>query len=139
MGRFGIPMMKKTRPELLEKMGEAMFEYVGECNKRNPTGEEAFNQLHLKYGYAHMPISEVSLKYSNMAQLLTTSKRLMEMDDEVPQHYMFGSRSWIEPESATPVLNHFANSTTLTMIQGAGHHIYAENPDEFNYAVTSYL
>ena len=74
-----------------------------------------------------------------MAQLLTTSKRLMEMDDEVPQHYMFGSRSWIEPESASPVLNHFANSTTLTMIQGAGHHIYAENPDEFNYAVTSYL
>ena len=59
MGRFGIPMMKKTRPELLEKMGEAMFEYVGECNKRNPTGEEGFNQLHLKYGYAHMPISAV--------------------------------------------------------------------------------
>ena len=138
-------MMKKTRPELLEKMGEAMFEYVGECNKRNPTGEEGFNQLHLKYGYAHMPISEVNFISSpsnnsnDKMRRKHLFKRLKEMDDEVPQHYMFGSRSWIEPESANPVLTHFANSTTLTMIQGAGHHIYAENPDEFNYAVTSYL
>ena len=31
--------MKRMRPELLEKMGEAMFDYVGECNKRRPTGE----------------------------------------------------------------------------------------------------
>ena len=79
----------------------------------------------------------VNTSVLNWIQLVTLLKRLMDIDDEVPQHYIFGSQSWIEPESATPVLNHFANSTTLTMFQGAD--IYAENPDELNYAVTSCL
>ena len=49
MGRFGIPFIKKTRSELLEIVGHAMFDYIGECNKLKPTGEEAFNKLH-SYG-----------------------------------------------------------------------------------------
>ena len=61
MGRFGIPFIKKTRSDLLEIVGDAMFEYIGECNKLKPTGEEAFNRLHKKYGFAHLPISEVFL------------------------------------------------------------------------------
>ena len=61
LGRFGVPFMKKARPELLERMGDALFDYVGECNKRNPTGEAGFNVLHRKYGFAHRPMAEVSL------------------------------------------------------------------------------
>jgi len=44
--------MKKARPDLYERMGQALFDYVGECNKRNPTGETGFNVLHEKFGFA---------------------------------------------------------------------------------------
>ena len=67
---------------------------------------------------------------------------------ETPQHYMFGSRSWIDPESVDPILKQHPQLATKTMIPGeyklfsftqhkinkigAGHHIYADNPTDFN-------
>ena len=63
LGRYGIPMMKRARPELLERMGDALFDYVGACNKRNPTGEAAFNVLHRKYGFAHEPMARVRKRF----------------------------------------------------------------------------
>ena len=59
MGRYGTKFMKKVHPDLPEKSGDAMFEYVGECNKRNPTGEAAFNVLQKQYSFAHEPMAQV--------------------------------------------------------------------------------
>ena len=75
LGRFGIPFMKKARPDLYERMGQALFDYVGECNKRNPTGEAGFNILHEKFGFACKPMAEVSflLIYPSCSGLKTTS------------------------------------------------------------------
>ena len=62
---------------------------------------------------------------------------------------MFGSRSWIDSASVDTILAKFPALTTRTMISGtfflldnltiwflgAGHHIYADNPKEFNDTV----
>ena len=67
---------------------------------------------------------------------------------------MFGSRSWIDSASADTILTKFPALTTRTMISGtfmmklkilptstlgAGHHIYADNPKEFNETVLARL
>jgi len=122
-GKFGVLIFKIARPEMFELLGNHTAYYMANINMVNPTGEEAFQKLHLRNGYAKHPMSQ----------------RTEHFPANVPMHFLFGSRSWISPSTCEKFIKRFKNITTLTMVQNAGHQIYLENPSTFNSTILQYI
>ena len=59
--------------------------------------------------------------------------RVTDIDENVPMTVLFGSRSWMETTSGYTIKYLRKNSyVAVEIINGAGHHIYADKPKEFN-------
>lgn len=61
-------------------------------------------------------------------------RRIDKVNDNIPIWFIYGGRSWIDNASGFESINLRQNSvsTTVKLITGAGHHVYADKPDEFN-------
>ena len=62
--------------------------------------------------------------------------RVKEIDPNIPMTILFGSRTWMDTTSGYTIK--YLRSGTyvdVQIIKGAGHHIYADKPQEFNEAV----
>lgn len=62
--------------------------------------------------------------------------RIHELRKDIPITILRGARSWV-PESAMDAikLSRISSYVNVQVIKGAGHHIYADNPETFNKCV----
>ena len=125
-GPWGLKLIQKVRQDIKEKfeclMGpkdaDCILEYIYHCNVQpNPSGEMAYRALALPFGWAKFPMIN----------------RISDIDPGFSLTFIYGSRSWIERQSAFQVKYLLGESRVdVHVIQGAGHHVYADKPQEFN-------
>lgn len=126
-GPYGPRLVQKFRGDLREKFRPKLdddchkfLNYIYHCNAQSATGESAFKALTLPYGWPKNPLIH----------------RLVDLDESITLTFIYGSRSWIEKspgenlrECLTP------GRVTVNIIQGSGHHVYADKYNEFNELV----
>jgi pimeloyl-ACP methyl ester carboxylesterase len=97
-----------------------MAQYIHQCNARNPTGESAFHRMCAKFGYAKNPMVP----------------RMDTIDASIGMTLIYGSRSWVD-NSTGDVIKNIRNESfvDVKIFEGAGHHVYADNPELFNETV----
>lgn len=126
-GPYGPRLVQKFRGDLREKFRPKLqddchkfLDYIYHCNAQRASGESAFKALTLPYGWPKNPLIH----------------RLVELDESLTLTFIYGSRSWIEKtpgeflrECLTP------ERVSVNIIQGSGHHVYADKFEEFNEMV----
>lgn len=126
-GPFGKYVVEKTRPDIMKKFSPVVKDdtlipnYIYQCNSQNPAGESAFHSMMEGFGWAKYPMIN----------------RIHEMHDDVPITLIYGSRSWVDHSSGEIVSKLRPNSYVKSyIINQAGHHVYADKPEEFNAIIT---
>lgn len=95
----------------------AIPQYIHQCNVQTPAGEAAFWHLMAGFGWAKNPMI----------------KRIHEIRHDVPITLLYGSRSWVDSASSEVIQKARPNSYVQShVINQAGHHVYADKPEEFN-------
>lgn len=123
-GPYGPRLVHKFRGDLKEKfrpkLGDDCYKflnYIYHCNAQAATGESAFKALALPYGWPKNPMLH----------------RLIDLDPSITVTFIYGSRSWIEKTPGEFMRDCFTpNRVSLHVIQGSGHHVYADKYTEFN-------
>ena len=130
-GPWGPSLVQKARPDLKRKFeglfgeedAELILKYIYHCNAQdNPSGEAAFKSLTLPMGWAKFPMIQ----------------RVGDLHPEVDLTFIHGSKSWVDRQPAIQI-KYLLNdrSVEIHVIQGAGHHVYADKHENFNQLVTS--
>uniref|UniRef100_A0AC35TW66 AB hydrolase-1 domain-containing protein n=1 Tax=Rhabditophanes sp. KR3021 TaxID=114890 RepID=A0AC35TW66_9BILA len=121
---FAPYLVKKLRPDLGSRYGaedpDAIYDYVYQCNAQAPSGEIAFRGMMSNFAWAKRPMCH----------------RFGNLDSKVPVTFICGSKSWIDP---TPLYELQAKNTNINIevqvVEDAGHHVYADQPEDFNQAM----
>ncbi|KAK3927278.1 (Lyso)-N-acylphosphatidylethanolamine lipase [Frankliniella fusca] len=115
--RFRPDIMRKFSPVVNEEEGENVIaQYIFQCNAQNPSGESAFHAMMQGFGWAKNPMIN----------------RIHELRSDVPVTAIYGSRSWIDSQSANIKERRPDSFVNVQIISGAGHHVYADKSDVFN-------
>eukprot|EP00756_Hemistasia_phaeocysticola_P022245 Hpha_TRINITY_DN15821_c4_g11::TRINITY_DN15821_c4_g11_i1::g.188633::m.188633/K13698/ABHD4; abhydrolase domain-containing protein 4 len=129
MGPWGPGLLPKYRPDLVRMWGqtygqpEAVAHYIWHCNSQTPaTGDQAFMAMQLPIAFAHLPVS----------------RRFEEFPAELPVHFVYGDRTWMD-STAARALADSRDGTTFDFVSSSGHHPYADNPGHFNKVVRRHL
>ncbi|XP_009322478.1 PREDICTED: 1-acylglycerol-3-phosphate O-acyltransferase ABHD5 [Pygoscelis adeliae] len=124
-GPFGLSLVQRLRPDFKRKYS-SMFddntvaEYIYHCNVQSPSGETAFKNMTIPYGWAKRPMLQ----------------RIPQMDEDIPITVVYGARSCIDGNSGSTIQSLRPNSYVKTIaILGAGHYVYADQPEDFNQKV----
>lgn len=126
-GPWGPALINQFRPDLKKKYERVfgkddtrVMDYIYHCNAQSASGECAFKSLSIPYGWAKYPMVH----------------RVQDIDRNIPITILFGSRSWMETTSGYTIkyLRH-GSYVDVQIIKGAGHHVYADKPSEFNAVV----
>ncbi|XP_071417270.1 1-acylglycerol-3-phosphate O-acyltransferase ABHD5 isoform X1 [Pithys albifrons albifrons] len=124
-GPFGLSLVQRLRPDFKRKYS-SMFddntvaEYIYHCNVQSPSGETAFKNMTIPYGWAKRPMLQ----------------RISQMDQDIPITVVYGARSCIDGNSGSTIQSLRPNSYVKTIaILGAGHYVYADQPEDFNQKV----
>ena len=84
------------------------------------SGETAFKNMNVSYGWAKFPMID----------------RISDVDKNIPITMIHGSDSWISIESSYQTKYLRKDSfVDIRIILDAGHHVYADQPDNFNKLV----
>ncbi|KFM57720.1 Abhydrolase domain-containing protein 4, partial [Stegodyphus mimosarum] len=123
-GPWGPQLIPKLRPDIIRKFDpldpDVVSNYIYHCNAQTPSGESAFKAMTAHFGWAKRPML----------------KRISQLKQDIPITFIYGSRSWIDSSSGLQTSELRKNSyVEIKMIQGAGHHVYADRPDVFNKLV----
>ncbi|XP_018329714.1 protein ABHD4 [Agrilus planipennis] len=125
-GPWGQWLIDKMRPDITKKFSGVIKEegvitqYLYQCNSQNPTGESAFHTMMAGFGWAKYPMV----------------KRIGDLDLRVPITILYGSRSWIDNSAGQIIQEKRTDSyVRVRVLPGAGHHVYADKPEAFNYSV----
>uniref|UniRef100_A0A8D3EGF5 1-acylglycerol-3-phosphate O-acyltransferase ABHD5 n=1 Tax=Scophthalmus maximus TaxID=52904 RepID=A0A8D3EGF5_SCOMX len=92
-------------------------DYIYHLNAQTPSGETAFKNMTIPYGWATRPMQE----------------RIGQVQADIPISFIYGSRSSIDTDSQC------SNACDCQVIRGAGHYVFADQPDDFNQAVLRIL
>ncbi|NP_001265074.1 1-acylglycerol-3-phosphate O-acyltransferase ABHD5 [Gallus gallus] len=124
-GPFGLSLVQRLRPDFKRKYA-SMFddntvtEYIYHCNVQSPSGETAFKNMTIPYGWAKRPMLQ----------------RIPQMDQDIPITVVYGARSCIDGNSGSTIQSLRPKSYVKTIaILGAGHYVYADQPEDFNQKV----
>ncbi|XP_048883009.1 1-acylglycerol-3-phosphate O-acyltransferase ABHD5 isoform X1 [Brienomyrus brachyistius] len=124
-GPLGPTLVQTLRPDFKKKFS-SMFndntvtEYIYHLNAQTPSGESAFRNMTIPYGWAQRP----------MGQRVGLIRR------DIPITVLYGSRSSIVGNSGTLIKELRPDSYVETIaIRGAGHYVYADQPEDFNQKV----
>ena len=99
---------------------DTVTEYIYHCNVQTPSGETAFRNMTVPYGWAKRP----------------TLQRIGKMHPDIPVAVIYGARSCIDGNSGTSIQSLRPHSYVKTIaILGAGHYVYADQPEDFNQKV----
>lgn len=125
LGPWGPSIIAKIRSDLIRKF-EHIFsdnriaDYLYHCNAQNPSGETAFKSMMHQFGWAKNPLLP----------------RIDDIPAEVSMTLIHGSRSWVDYSVGYQVKYNRPDSVVdVQVIQGAGHHVYADKPELFNELV----
>ncbi|XP_036753046.2 1-acylglycerol-3-phosphate O-acyltransferase ABHD5 isoform X3 [Manis pentadactyla] len=124
-GPFGLSLVQRLRPDFKRKYSsmfedDTVTEYIYHCNVQTPSGETAFKNMTIPYGWAKRPMLQ----------------RIGKMQPDIPVSVIYGARSCIDGSSGTSIQSLRPHSYVKTIaILGAGHYVYADQPDDFNQKV----
>lgn len=126
-GPYGPRLVQKFRGDLREKFRPKLQDdchkfltYIYHCNAQQASGESAFKALALPFGWPKSPLIH----------------RLLDLDESVTLTFLYGSRSWIEKSPGEFLRDCMKpNRVTVNILQGSGHHVYADKYEEFNELV----
>nr|XP_014339676.1 PREDICTED: abhydrolase domain-containing protein 4-like [Latimeria chalumnae] len=124
-GPWGPGLVQKFRPDIKRKFehlfdDETITEYIYHCNAQSPSGETAFKALTESLGWAKRPMLG----------------RIHLIRKDLPITLIYGADSWIDISTGERVKNLLPDSHIRTYaIEGASHHVYADQPEEFNAIV----
>lgn len=123
-GPYGPSLVHKFRADLKEKFRPKLdddchkfLNYIYHCNAQSATGESAFKELALPYGWPKNPLIH----------------RLLDLNEAVSLTFIYGSRSWIEKAPGEFLRDCMKpGRVTVIEIEGSGHHVYADKYNQFN-------
>uniref|UniRef100_A0A4W2BPR6 1-acylglycerol-3-phosphate O-acyltransferase ABHD5 n=1 Tax=Bos indicus x Bos taurus TaxID=30522 RepID=A0A4W2BPR6_BOBOX len=124
-GPFGLSLVQRLRPDFKRKYSsmfddDTVTEYIYHCNVQTPSGETAFKNMTIPYGWAKRPMLQ----------------RIGKMHPDIPVSVIFGARSCMDGDSGTSIQSLRPQSYVKTIaILGAGHYVYADQPEDFNQKV----
>uniref|UniRef100_A0A0P4W9P9 1-acylglycerol-3-phosphate O-acyltransferase ABHD5 n=2 Tax=Scylla olivacea TaxID=85551 RepID=A0A0P4W9P9_SCYOL len=128
-GPFGPNILKKARPDLIRKFSgmvrdaeEVIPNYLYHCNAQDPSGESAFHTLMSGFGWAKYPMIQ----------------RMDSLRKGLPITLIYGARSWVDHDPGFQI-KYMRKDTfvDVQVIQGAGHHVYADKARAFNSIVNN--
>ncbi|XP_002736163.2 1-acylglycerol-3-phosphate O-acyltransferase ABHD5-like [Saccoglossus kowalevskii] len=127
-GPLGPRLVRRFRPDFQNKFSifedDTIYNYIYHCNAQTPSGEIAFKQMQIPWGWAKNPMI----------------KRIRALQSDIPMTFIYGSRSYMNSsmgQSTKYIRNN--SQVDVHIVQGAGHHVYAEKPDEFHYIMLKLL
>ncbi|XP_008322115.1 1-acylglycerol-3-phosphate O-acyltransferase ABHD5 [Cynoglossus semilaevis] len=125
VGPLGPTLVQTLRPDFKRKFS-SMFtdntvsDYIYHLNVQTPSGETAFKNMTVNYGWAKRPMLQ----------------RIVLLQPHIPLTVIYGSRSSVDGNSGSIIQNMRPNSHVEIMtIRGAGHYVYADQPGDFNRLV----
>uniref|UniRef100_H3CV31 1-acylglycerol-3-phosphate O-acyltransferase ABHD5 n=1 Tax=Tetraodon nigroviridis TaxID=99883 RepID=H3CV31_TETNG len=129
-GPLGPMLVQTIRSDFKQKYSSVfedntVSDYIYHLNAQAPrclSGETAFRNMTIPYGWARRPMLE----------------RIGQIRPDVPVSFIYGSRSSIDSDSG------FAFKKTrpdveIRVIRGAGHYVFADQPEDFNQTVLQML
>jgi len=145
-GPLGPGLVQRLRPDIIRKYKDLIEEenlnvigdYLYHCNAHHPSGEAAFHSLMTGLAWAKRPMLP----------------RLKERDQQVPLTVLFGSNSWITTiaqdsfkDSEVEQLDglaglfeeHGVENVSVHVVEEAGHHVYADQPQAFHHILQGAL
>jgi abhydrolase domain-containing protein 5 len=132
-GPWGLNLLAVFRTDLRSKYltflgaddADLIVHYLYHCNVQSiSSGEEAFKSLCTADGWPKCPIIH----------------RVRELSRRIRLTFVFGSRSWIDRQPAFQIQYLLGeHRVRVTIVQGAGHHVYADCPATFNQCVCDML
>ncbi|XP_004474634.1 (Lyso)-N-acylphosphatidylethanolamine lipase isoform X1 [Dasypus novemcinctus] len=124
-GPWGPGLVQRFRPDFKRKFADffeddTISEYIYHCNAQNPSGETAFKAMMESFGWARRPMLE----------------RIHLIRKEVPITMIYGANTWIDTSTGKKVKMQRPDSYVRDLeIEGASHHVYADQPHIFNAVV----
>lgn len=126
-GQLGVQIFKQLRPDFRKKFmtimddPELIYSYLYYVNNLNPTGEAGFKAVSRYFGFAKNPMI----------------RRIDKIKSHIPIGFIYGSRSWIDCAAGYSAVYlrqscYQGAQVSVEIITGAGHHVYADRPKEFN-------
>ncbi|XP_051991950.1 1-acylglycerol-3-phosphate O-acyltransferase ABHD5 isoform X2 [Xyrauchen texanus] len=124
-GPLGPLLLQALRSDFKQKYAslfedDTVADYIYHVNVQMPSGETAFKNMTIPYGWPQNPMME----------------RVGMISTSLPLSFIYGSRSNIDGQSGKAIQEIRTNShTEIIAIQGAGHYVFADQSDDFNQAV----
>uniref|UniRef100_A0A8K9X054 1-acylglycerol-3-phosphate O-acyltransferase ABHD5 n=1 Tax=Oncorhynchus mykiss TaxID=8022 RepID=A0A8K9X054_ONCMY len=125
VGPLGPTLVSALRPDFKKKYlsmfnDDTVTEYIYHLNVQTPSGETAFKNMTIPYGWAKRPMLQ----------------RIGLLHADIPITVIYGSRSSIDGNSGNAIKEMRPNShVEIIAIRGAGHYVYADQPEDFNHRV----
>ncbi|XP_078109783.1 1-acylglycerol-3-phosphate O-acyltransferase ABHD5 isoform X3 [Sander vitreus] len=125
VGPLGPTLVQTLRPDFKRKFcsmfsDNTVSEYIYHLNVQNPSGETAFKNMTNSFGWATRPMLQ----------------RMDQLEPKIPMAIIYGSRSSIDSSAGSSIKESRPHSDVeITTIRGAGHYVYADQPEDFNHTV----
>lgn len=124
-GPLGPSLVNRFRPDFKRKFedlfdDDTMTQYIYHCNAQTPSGEVGFRAMTESLGWAKRPMLD----------------RVHQLPASMPVTLLYGAQSWVDSSSGdrmAQIRNH--SNTRVLLINEASHHVYADQPGEFNRVV----
>ncbi|KAF0047362.1 hypothetical protein F2P81_000995 [Scophthalmus maximus] len=124
-GPWGPGLVNRFRPDFKRKFedlfdDDTMTQYIYHCNAQTPSGEVGFRAMSESLGWAKRPMLQ----------------RVHLLPPSMPLTMLFGEHSWVVSSSGDRVTEIRGEAhSKLLLIEKASHHVYADQPEEFNRVV----
>lgn len=124
-GPWGPGLVNRFRPDFKRKFedlfdDDTMTQYIYHCNAQTPSGEIGFRAMSETLGWAKRPMLQ-------WVHLLPPS---------MPVTMLYGARSWVDSSSGNKAAEIRGKAhTKVLLINNASHHVYADQPEDFNKVV----
>ncbi|XP_039672106.1 (Lyso)-N-acylphosphatidylethanolamine lipase [Perca fluviatilis] len=124
-GPWGPGLVNRFRPDFKRKFedlfeDDTMTQYIYHCNAQTPSGEVGFRAMSESLGWAKRPMLQ----------------RVHQLPPSMPLTMLYGAQSWVGSSSGDKVAQIRDQAhTKVLLIDDASHHVYADQPEEFNRVV----
>jgi abhydrolase domain-containing protein 4 len=123
-GPWGEWLIQKARRDIMQKY-EGVVEdprviatYIHQCNTDHPSGELAFKRLLFGGPWAKNPMGE---------------RMKDNFPCNIPVTFLYGAKSWMDNKYGEIIKESRPSCYThIEHVSEAGHHVYADNADDFN-------
>jgi len=122
---YGPKLIATFRPDLEQKWSDVgeqglISRYIYLLNASVPaTGERAFFKFMSTLGFSNRPLVN----------------RLPELHNKILVYLLYGEHTWMDKGCGRRLNEKLKGRSKMCLIRDSGHHIYCDNPEEFNLAV----